>query len=313
MSVESKGISKKNIKVSYPKQGNGNIVTEININFGKNRTTTIFINPDLLLRIEYRGKRITKKLKNLQNEILTNFLFFNSKNSVMLRKILMTDREIKEKLNIEKKELKTRDAESDFDDFLRNLKQRGDEIKKLQTKLSLDLISEQKEYYCKKCKAFRPGPSLSARKRKKEKVKCQLCSNLLKTKNIKHLKKDIAEYLNGLWLEDYVAMILNSLEWKAWSSPHLMVYGSSGAKHQIDVLAVKDGRILIAECKTGEFNTKQIRDLLAKYYDIRCHHAIAVTTQPIHPEAKKLIEKNPAITCCEGLNLKKIKKEMSTI
>ena len=74
-----------------------------------------------------------------------------------------------------------------------------------------------------------------------------------------------------------------------------MVYGVSGAPHQIDVLAIKNGRVIIVECKAGDFSPNQIKNIMAKYYDIRCHNALALSTYTIHHDGKKIIEKNPAI------------------
>jgi len=80
-----------------------------------------------------------------------------------------------------------------------------------------------------------------------------------------------------------------------------MIYGVSGASHQIDVLAIKEGRILIVECKTGEFSPTQVMNFLGKYYDIRCHKASAVAIGKIHPDGRKIIEKNAAIDYCDNI------------
>lgn len=309
MSVTPKKILVKNLKVRYPSSEGDNPVTEFNILFSGGERTTLLVSPDSIIRIEHKKQRVGQLLNKLQKKILAGFSLMKPANFSILRNIIITDREIREKINKDQGDLTKRDTDSDFRDFLNGIHHRGEKIDKLQKKLSLDLLRKQKEYYCKRCKAFRPGPSLDSNI-----VNCRRCGELLKGIRINYLKKDIRKYISGFWLEDCVAKILNSLDWKAWSSPNLMVYGISGVAHQIDVLAIKKGLILIVECKAGDFVSRQIKNLLAKYNDIRCHYAIALSMGSIHPEGKKLIEKNPAIKSCENIkNVNKIKKLISSL
>jgi len=309
MSVVPRKVSVKNLKVKYPSSEVDNPITEFNVLFSEGNRTTLLISPYTIIRIEYKEKRAGQLLNKLQKKILGSFLLMKPVNFSILRKILITNREIREKINKDQGDLIIRDTDSDFRDFLNGIQLRSEKIDKLQKKLSFDLLRKQKEYYCKKCKAFRPGPPLSSNI-----VNCRRCEQLLKGIGVNYLKKDIGKYLNGFWLEECVAKILNSLGWKAWSSPNLMVYGVSGVAHQIDVLAVKKGLILIVECKTGDFVPRQIKNLFAKYNDIKCHYAIALSMGSIHPEGKKLIEKNPAIKSCENIkNINKVKKLVSSL
>ena len=210
--------------------------------------------------------------------------------------MVLSDREIREMINKDKKELIRRE-ESDFKDFLDSVRKRQKQLEKFSKVLGITVTKEHAEYYCNTCRGFRAGPDLT----EKSPQHCKYCDNILKKKNISGIENEIASYLGGYWLEDYVANILNSNGWVAWSLPSLNVYGVSGAPHQVDVLAIKNGRILIVECKTGDFTPSQIRTFLGKYYDIRCHQALAISLENIHPDGIKLIEKNLAITSCDKI------------
>ncbi|XOA43134.1 MAG: hypothetical protein ACKKMO_01510 [Candidatus Nealsonbacteria bacterium] len=304
MSITPTKVSVKSLKIKHDSLED-NPVTELNISFSGGDRTTLLISPYGIIRIEYKKQRTGPLLHKLQKKVLAGFMLMKPVNFSVLRNIIITEREIREKVNKDQKDLTKRDADSDFKDFLNGISARSKKINKLQKKLSLDLIRKQSEYYCKGCKAFRPGPSLE----ESSVVNCKRCGELLKGIQINHLKNDIRKYLSGFWLEDCVAKILNLLGWKAWSCPNLMVYGNSGVAHQIDVLAIKKGLILIVECKTGDFISRQIKNLLAKHNDIGSHYAMVLTMGSVHPEGKKLIERNPAIKICENIrNVKKIKK-----
>lgn len=301
-------IDRRKITIRSSKDNNESGIARADINFG-NKNITLLIGPDLLLRFQYKEQSKGKILKRLKKRILGDKKIFAAERQRLIQKLLVADREIRELLNKDKKELNKRNK-SEFDDFFSNLKRRQDTLKTIAKKLKFEIIKPHGEYYCKNCRGFRPGPDLT----QTAKPICALCKNLLKNFNINQLDNDIVNYLTGYWIEDYIANIFNVLKWKAWSSPTLMIYGTSGASHQVDVLAIKNGRVLIVECKTGEFTPTQVMNFLGKYYDIRCHHALVIAIGKIHPDAKKLIEKNPAISYNENIkNYKKLIKKISQI
>lgn len=282
-------ITKRKITIPVSSGNAGNDVARTDIRFG-DKNITLLIGPDLLLRFQYKEQGGGKILRLLKGKMLKDRKIFMAKRQKSVQKFLVADREMRELLNKDKKELGKRNK-SEFDDFSNNLKRRQDLLEKLSKELKFEIIKPHKEYLCKNCNGFRPGPSLTAT----DKPVCALCKSLLKGFYIKQIDTDVVNYLTGYWLEDYIANILNKNQWKAWSSPTLMVHGVSGASHQIDVLAIKGGRVLIVECKTGEFAPTQVMNFLGKYYDIRCHKACAIAIGKIHPDAKKIIEKNAAI------------------
>jgi len=297
-------------KITIPASNNNeeNGVARTDIHFG-HKNITLLIGLDLLLRFQYKEQRENQILKQLKEKILKNKKVFIADRQRSIQMLLVADREIRELLNKDKKEL-TKRNKSEFDDFLNNLKRRQDILRMLAKKLKFEVIKPYKEYFCKNCNGFRPGPDLT----QKESPTCALCKNLLKKFSINQLDTDIVNYLTGYWFEDYIANIFNMLKWKAWSSPALMIHGVSGASHQIDVLAIKNGRVLIVECKTGDVSPTQVMNFLGKYYDIRCHKALVVVVGRIHPDAKKIIEKNAAIDYYDNIrDYKKLIRKISQI
>ncbi len=301
-------ITKRKITIPTSNNNEESSIAQTDIRFG-DKNITLLIGPDLLLRFQYKEQKGNKILKRLKEKILKDKKVFSDERQRFIQKLLVADREIRELLNKDKKELNKRDA-SQFDDFLSNLKRRQVILKTFAKKLNFEVIKAHKEYFCKKCNGFRSGPDLT----QTENPICALCKNLLKKFSINQIDTNTVSYLTGYWFEDYIANIFNTLKWKAWSSPTLMIHGVSGASHQVDVLAIKNGRVLIVECKTGEFLPTQVMNFLGKYYDIRCHKALAVAIGRIHPDAKKIIEKNTAIDYYDSIsNYKKLIKKLSQI
>ena len=282
-------ITKRKITIAVSQANEESEIARADIHFGS-KNISLFVGSDLLLRFQYKDQGKNKVSKLLKEQILKNRKIFTAKRQKLIQKLLVADREIRELLNKDKRELSKRNK-SEFEDFDNNLKRRQDLLKKLAKNLKFEIVKSHKEHLCKNCNGFRPGPSLAT----EDKPTCALCKGLLKGFYIQQIDTEVVNYLTGYWLEDYIASLLNKNEWKAWSSPTLMVYGVSGASHQIDVLAIKRGRVLIVECKTGEFAPTQVMNFLGKYHDIRCHQAFAISIGRIHPDAKKIIEKNAAI------------------
>lgn len=301
-------IAKRKITIPASSGNEEGGIARTEIHFG-NKNITLLIGPDLLLRFQYKEQKENQIFKRLKVKILKDKKVFTAERQRFIQKLLVADREIRELLNKDKKELNKRNK-SEFDDFSNNLKRRQTTLKTFANKLKFEVMKPHKEYVCKNCNGFRPGPDLT----QAQSPVCTICKNNLKKLSINQIDTDMVNYLTGYWLEDYIANIFNTLGWKAWSSPNLLIYGVSGASHQIDVLAIKNGRVLIVECKTGEFLPTQVMNFLGKYHDIRCHLALAVAVGRIHPEAKKIIEKNAAIDYYDNIrSYKKLIKKISQI
>jgi len=111
-----------------------------------------------------------------------------------------------------------------------------------------------------------------------------------------------------MWFEDYMSRLLRAEGWKTWSSVYVL--GSSGVRHEIDVLGVKGDYVLICECKTGHVDRAQVFNFWAKVYDIRAHVSIlALIDELPEPETKEFVSKNPSVSLLEKLGNKR-KKEI---
>lgn len=297
-----------NRSVSISGAGGNEKLAQVDVKFDGKRFN-LLIGPGLLLRFEFKETKHNKLFKKLQSKIIRDKDFIKPDKQRALDALSIADTEMREMINKDRRDLIRRE-ESDFKDFLDNLGTRQNKLKTMSKKLGLEVVKPHGEYYCKKCRGFRSGPDLT----QTSPPKCTICQTPLRKKNIDRMDNEISSYLGGYWFEDYVANVLNSNGWVAWSLPSLMIYGASGASHQVDVLAIKNGSILIVECKTGEFSPSQVRTFLGKYYDVRCHKALAIAIGNIHPDGIKLIEKNPAITSCDKItSYRKLQKKISKI
>ncbi len=302
-------ISQKKIKIPNPALLKHGDIAQVDVQFG-GKQIFVLVGPDLLLRFEIGKDSNNHLLRNLKKRILRDKKFIGKKKQGILQSLLLADRESREFVNRDKANLAVRGSAAEFEDFKTSLQKRTALLKRQARTLGLDIIGKNKEFYCPQCRGFRSGPDLS-----KPEATCVRCKNLLKTMQIERIHdNDLVSYLRGNWLEDYVAHVLEINGWAAWSSPSLQVYGVSGAPHQIDVLAIKNGVVLVAECKTGDFTPTQVRTFLTKYYDVRCHQALAVSVGKIHADGLKIIEKNPAIDSCDSImSLESLRKQFSKL
>lgn len=143
----------------------------------------------------------------------------------------------------------------------------------------------------------------------REKMKCPTCGKAVTPRNVLNLTlhrlhpsiKKVWE--RNLWLEQYLSKILKSFGWKTW--PHVHVLGSSGIRHEVDVLGVKDGYVLVCECKTGNVSRQDVFNFWTKTYDIKSHLSILALIQELpEPETRQFVLKNPSVTLLENLGEK---------
>jgi len=86
-------------------------------------------------------------------------------------------------------------------------------------------------------------------------VECIVCRSQLDARtaqrvDLHFMKRAIQEvWMKGVWLEDYISRLLRLMGWRTWT--HVYAFGSSGIRHQVDVLGEKKGFVLLCECKTG--------------------------------------------------------------
>lgn len=140
-------------------------------------------------------------------------------------------------------------------------------------------------------------------------VECRVChtvfdrDNALRT-NLHVLKRPLRElWESNLWLEDYTSKILRSMNWQTW--PHVSVLGSSGVRHEIDVLGVKGSYVLVCECKTGRVTRQDVFNFWAKVYDIKSHVSmLSLIGELPEPETREFVTKNPSVFLLEKMGEK---------
>lgn len=280
----------------------GEDVLEINVMDKEKIPRKIFdilINRDLLVRIE-RKRNQSKRIfidNNFIKKIVEIKNLVSPPKRKILKEVLEHNKVIREKLNTDAK--CRRNSKEEFEDFYIGIKRRWEQIENLQRELGLKLLRDDRIGYCTTCFAFRAGKSslkvkVNLKKKKKNVSTCDSCGKEIKnTKMIKNLPEPIVSYIEGTWFEDYVAEYLKRLGWKIWSQ--IYIYGNSGVKSEIDILATKDGYNMIVECKTGGVGLKDISTFLTKFYDIKTHIALFISLDKVDQQLKSMIEKNRAI------------------
>ena len=104
----------------------------------------------------------------------------------------------------------------------------------------------------------------------------------------------------NLWFEAYMARLLRKLGCKTWTSVHVM--GASGILHEVDVLAIRNGTVLICECKTGKVSRNDVFNFCTKVGDLKAHIAILALIKELpEPETREFVKKNPAIIRLENM------------
>jgi len=266
----------------------------------------LFISGDALLKIQKKG---TKIKKSVVKSIIGIKDLVSPKLSEKLKEINRADRYIKDRILLNTR--RTYNA-TGFEDFYVLLTRRWEKIKKIQEELNLVLLKKDKMGFCYKCNALRQGPALVSALGKAP-PKCPICQKEIKSEKFFYsLPEHLSEYIRGSWLEDYVAEKLTDLGWLAL--PHIYVYGTSGVKFEIDVLAAKEGKILIVECKTGNTGLNELSSFIAKFYDIKAHRALFVSLPKANKEMRNMVKKNRAFFLIDNIkNDNSLTKELKKV
>lgn len=263
--------------------------------FGQDGTeeARLLYHKGMVLRIQSKKPR-SRRLQWAAGRLLRVKNLVQPQKVNKIKKILEHDKFIKEKIN---EDLKLTHKAEEFGDLSLALQRRWLEIEKLQNHLGVNVLRRERLLVCSQCNAFRSGRSLTRREYKalppSKPQRCNSCGQLLdKTKSIKCVPDLVAGYLEGVWLEDYLVTLLTREGWQAWAS--LYVHGSSGVPLEIDVLAIKNGYSLIAECKTlGYVGWKDVASFISKFYDIKCNYALLCSLTAIDKQALGMIRRIP--------------------
>jgi len=219
---------------------------------------------NILLRL-IPGKSLISKSPNLRKAISIPDMI-TSNRLAAFRSISKLSTQAKKELgDYINKPLSSTKELSDFKDKIEFItKSIGDE----ERKIGVSLASANFWSFCtdKKCNAF--IGEFDGRINK-----CQKCNSSLGDDGkvrANYLDNIASGFLDGgIWFEDYMHMLLEKNGWKVWS--HTEIMGNSGILHPIDLLAIKDGSILIAECKIGKVSPRDISHFMIQKLDIPSH------------------------------------------
>jgi len=173
----------------------------------------------------------------------------------------------------------------------------GEEIKK---KTGFEILVPSNILLCPNCKMILSLEEFSGSE------ECQLCKNEITRKQaeriyVHRINYEVKKVLKkNLWFEAYLARLLRKLGCKTWTSVHVM--GASGILHEIDVLAIRKGTVLIGECKTGKVSRNDVFNFCTKVGDLKSHVSIlALINKLPEPETREFVKKNPAIIRLENM------------
>jgi len=78
--------------------------------------------------------------------------------------------------------------------------------------------------------------------------------------------------------------------------------GASGILHEIDVVAIKDGTLIVGECKTGKVSRNDVFNFYTKIGDTKAHFSIfAFIGSFPDPQTRDFVKRNPAIIRLENM------------
>jgi len=176
---------------------------------------------------------------------------------------------------------------------------------KIKEKAGFEILVPSNLLICPKCKVIILEDFTGGRN-------CYMCNKEITMDNVERffvykVNDAIREvWRKNLWFEAYMARLLRRLDYKTWTSVHVM--GSSGILHEVDVLGIRNGAVLIAECKTGNVSRNDVFNFCTKVSDLKIHVSIlALIKEFPEPETREFVRKNPAIIRLE--NLGKMKED----
>lgn len=171
---------------------------------------------------------------------------------------------------------------------------------KIQEKTGIDILVPSSLLLCPKCKVILSIGEFRGSK------KCYICSESVKRESMERIPINqvhdrIREiWRRNIWFEAYMARLLRKLGFKTWTSVHVM--GASGILHEVDVLAIRKGTVLMCECKTGKVSRNHVFNFNTKIGDLKAHVSVlALVGELPEPETREFVKKNPAIISLENM------------
>ncbi|HXQ91962.1 MAG TPA: hypothetical protein VN739_03080 [Nitrososphaerales archaeon] len=151
-----------------------------------------------------------------------------------------------------------------------------------------------------------------------EPTKCDFCGHVVNKEDAKrshlHTVKENIRYLweNHLWLSASFSEILESLGWQTW--PRVRVLGSTGRLHSIAILAVKEGRVLTCDFRSGELLGRlDVEEFLAQMFEIRPHFSMFALFHQLYKPLREVLSKYPSVIVLENWKKKGRKQIVSEL
>jgi len=158
-------------------------------------------------------------------------------------------------------------------------------------------------FVCPKCKKRLFSNEIASKK-------CLSCNEIISEEQIDRIPiskiPDEMKILwrSNLWFEAYFANLLRKLDFKTWVGIHAM--GASGILHEIDILAIRRGVVVVGECKSGKVTRNDVFNFCTKISDLKAHVSILALIKELpEPETREFVKKNPAIIRLENMGKRK--------
>jgi hypothetical protein len=173
---------------------------------------------------------------------------------------------------------------------------------KFEEETGVKLVVSKNLFVCPNCKSRLWDKEIADKK-------CLSCNFSVSQNNVKRIPvyrindKIKIVWETGLWFEAYLAILLNKCGYKTWTGVHVM--GASGILHEIDVVAIKDGTLIVCECKTGKISRNDVFNFYTKVGDTKAHLSILALIDDFpDPETRNFVKRNPSIISLEKMGEK---------
>jgi len=175
--------------------------------------------------------------------------------------------------------------------------------KEIEKKAGFKITVPSVLFVCPKCKKILFSNEITNRK-------CLSCNKIISEDKVTRIPiskvPDEIKILwrSNLWFEAYCANLLRKLGFKTWVGVHVM--GASGILHEVDILAIRGGVVIIGECKTGKISRNDVFNFCTKVNDLKAHVAILALIKELpESETRDFVRRNPAIIRLENMGKKK--------
>jgi len=277
----------------------------------RNREITTLVGRNFLLKF-IPGKCVLDSHKSLQDLIKTTNLLSSSlihdiKKIVKLSNdISATSGYLSQSVRLQDwfKKINRKEEAPSYFDFFDKIKHKiistGEQISRIEKEIGLYLAKDHNLYFCSKCHTYLTDSPESLP------INCRCCDQSTdwgkSNEIVRFLEGDVTNYLDGIWLEDYIAKLFRGMGWKTWCHGETM--GSSGIDYPIDILAINlaDGRVLVGECKSGGIPAKDIFNFSAQYFDIKSNYGFVFSLKEVlEPRLKEYMNRTPGLCLLDNL------------